>query len=424
MGRLKNAVSAFWRTFKNKTTVTQKDRELLEWLGIDADYEATSEATYFTCLRLLSESMGKMPIKYYQETAEKGKIPAEGDSLTELLSVRPNPLMTPSQFWASTELNCEHHGNAYVWIQRHVERGRVGGRLIYDGLWLMPSNDVSVIMDDAGIFGGKGKLYYSYVDANTGTTYVYPQDDVMHFKTSYSLDGVMGVPVRQKLGSMIDSSIDSQKTLGTLYKNGLTGPMALEFTGELDATRTNKLRERYKEYLEGARNAGNVIPVPEGLKLSPLKMSLTEAQFFELKKYSALQIAAAFGIKPAMLNDESKSSYASAEAQQLAFLVDTMSFRLKSYEEEINYKCLSSKQLSDGYWYRFNEKALLRVDAETQMNILAQGVQNGVYKPNEARNILQLPWTEGGDVLMVNGNYVPITSVGAAYGVLEEGGKA
>jgi HK97 family phage portal protein len=331
--------------------------------------------------------------------------------------------MTPSQFWASVELNCEHHGNSYVWIQRHVERSRIGGQIVYDGLWLMPSNDVSVTMDDAGIFGAKGRLYYSYVDAKTGQTYVYPQDDVLHFKTSFSLDGIMGIPVRDKLGSMIDSSIDSQKTLGNLYKNGLTGPMALEFTGELDKTRMSKLQDRYKEYLEGARDAGNIIPVPEGLKLTPLKMSLTEAQFFELRKHSALQIAAAFGIKPTMLNDSTGTSYANAEAQQLSFLVDTMSFRLKSYEEEINYKCLTDKQIQEGYWYRFNEKALLRVDAKSQMAILSQGVQNGVYTPNEARDALQLPWTEGGDVLMVNGNYVPITSVGAAYGVSQEGGE-
>jgi HK97 family phage portal protein len=423
MGKLKNAIRAFWRTMRNDVTVTQKDRELLEWLGINGDYEETSEATYFTCLRLLSEAIGKMPIKYYQDTPDRGKVRAEADSLTALLSVRPNPVMTPSQFWASVELNCEHHGNSYVWIQRHVERSRIGGQIVYDGLWLMPSNDVSVTMDDAGIFGAKGRLYYSYVDAKTGQTYVYPQDDVLHFKTSFSLDGIMGIPVRDKLGSMIDSSIDSQKTLGNLYKNGLTGPMALEFTGELDKTRMSKLQDRYKEYLEGARDAGNIIPVPEGLKLTPLKMSLTEAQFFELRKHSALQIAAAFGIKPTMLNDSTGTSYANAEAQQLSFLVDTMSFRLKSYEEEINYKCLTDKQIQEGYWYRFNEKALLRVDAKSQMAILSQGVQNGVYTPNEARDALQLPWTEGGDVLMVNGNYVPITSVGAAYGVSQEGGE-
>lgn len=73
MGKLKNAIRAFWRTMRNDVTVTQRDRELLEWLGINGDYEETSEATYFTCLRLLSEAIGKMPIKYYQDTPDRGR---------------------------------------------------------------------------------------------------------------------------------------------------------------------------------------------------------------------------------------------------------------------------------------------------------------------------------------------------------------
>ena len=49
-----------------------------------------------------------------------------------------------------------------------------------------------------------------------------------------------------------------------------------------------------------------------------------------------MQIASAFGIKPVQINDYSKSSYASSENQNLAFLVDTLLFILKQYEEELN----------------------------------------------------------------------------------------
>ena len=48
---------------------------------------------------------------------------------------------------------------------------------------------------------------------------------------------------------------------------------------------------------------------------------------------------------------------------------------------------------------------------------------NRVYTPNEGRHYLDLPSKEGGDILIVNGNYVPLTSVGAAYGVNGKGGK-
>ena len=133
-----------------------------------------------------------------------------------------------------------------------------------------------------------------------------------------------------------------------------------------------------------------------------------------------MQIAGAFGIKPNQINNYEKSSYANSETQQLAFLVDTMSYRLKMYEEEINAKALSPKDVEAGYFVKFNEKAILRTDSKTQMENLAKAVNNGIYTPNEARDYLDVPAKEGGDVLMVNGNYIPITDVGKQY---EKGGE-
>ena len=153
------------------------------------------------------------------------------------------------------------------------------------------------------------------------------------------------------------------------------------------------------------------------MTLQPLSTTLADAQYAELKKYSALQIAAAFGIKPNQLNNYDKSSYSNSESQQLAFLIDTMSYRLTQYEQEINYKCLSDQQRKEGYYYKFNEKALLRTDSKTQKDVIIGYVQNGIYQINEGRDLLDLPAVEGGDVNMVNGTYQPITQIGAAYGI-------
>ena len=50
------------------------------------------------------------------------------------------------------------------------------------------------------------------------------------------------------------------------------------------------------------------------------------------------------------------------------------------------------------------------------MDTICEAVQNGVYTPNEGREFLDLPDKEGGDVLMCNGNYIPITKIGSQYG--------
>lgn len=398
-----------------KPSVGMNDPELLEWLGITpANKNLTGEITYYTCLKMLSETMGKMPLKYYRET-EKGRIRADPTDASRILTARPNPYMTPTTFWSTVEMNCQHYGNGYVWMRRVFNQERYGGSYVILDLWPMQSNYVSVLMDDAGIFGGKGAIYYQYSDPKTGGQYLFKRGEVMHFKTWYSLDGIMGEPVSKILADTVGGAKESQNYMNRLYENGLTASMAMQYTGDLDEERRKKLEQKFAKELSGPKNAGRVVPVPIGLELQPLKMSLTDAQFFELKKYSALQIAGAFGIKPNQINNYEKSSYANSETQQIAFLVDTMAYRLKMYEEEINAQFVLPEEYREGYFYKFNEKSILRTDSKTQMENLAKAVNNGIYTPNEAREYLDKPSKEGGDLLMVNGNYIPITQVGQQY---------
>lgn len=397
------------RIFRNNSdTLGMSNPKLLEWLGIDANMprDKLSEATYFACLKILSESMGKLPLHMLQKT-NKGIIPSDKEQLYNLLKLRPNPYMTSTTFWSTVEMNRNHYGNAYVWK-------RYRGAEIKD-LWIMPSEDVSIVIDNAGLFGKVDKLWYRYIDSKTGKTYVFNHYEVLHFKTSTTFDGITGLPVREILEQTVSGALESQRFMNNLYKTGLTGKAVLEYTGDLDAKAKDRLVKGFEEFASGSKNAGRIIPVPLGMKLVPLDIKLTDSQFFELKKYSALQIAAAFGIKPNQINDYEKSSYASAEAQNLAFYVDTLLYILKHYEEEITYKILSSNLIDQGYHFKFNVNVILRADIKTQMDALAKGVNNGIYTPNEARGYLDQPAEEGGDILMVNGNYIPITQVGEQY---------
>ena len=48
----------------NAAAADMTDERLLEWLGISkTPRKMISEVTYFTCLKMLSETLGKMPIK-------------------------------------------------------------------------------------------------------------------------------------------------------------------------------------------------------------------------------------------------------------------------------------------------------------------------------------------------------------------------
>lgn len=115
--QIKNAWNAMTRP-----TVDMDDDELKEWLGITGTKpDVEKEVTYYTCLKMLSETIGKVPLKYYQETP-KGRIRAEPSKITRLLTVRPNTIMTPTTLWTTTEMNCQHYGNGYIWMRGTFER--------------------------------------------------------------------------------------------------------------------------------------------------------------------------------------------------------------------------------------------------------------------------------------------------------------
>lgn len=411
-----------FKAFMNRDTADLSDQELLGWLGINnTDQDAISEVTYYTCLKMLSETIGKLPLKYYQQT-ERGRMRAEPTTATILMTLRPNPYMTPTVLWTGVERNCQMYGNGYIYIRKQFIRDNYGGRLIFKDMWLMPSQYVSVLFDNQGIFrdDSGSRIFYQFTDPKTGEIYLFRSNEVMHFKTWYSTDGITGQSVADILSDTVGGAKESQNYLNRLYKQGLTASMALQYTGDLDEARRRKLERKFGEAMTGARNAGRVVPVPIGLQLTPLNMTMADAQFMELKKYSALQIAGAFGIKPNQINNYDKSSYSNSETQQLAFLVDTMMYRLKAYEDEINAKVLTEDEIKGRYFYKFNEKAILRTDSKTQMENLSKGVNNGIYTPNEAREYLDMPSEEGGDKLIVNGNYIPLTRVGDQY---EKGGE-
>lgn len=408
MGIARNIMDKIINRFRGSPTKGMTEEDFAEWLGIGyRNKSELREVTYYTCMKILSETMGKLPIKVYEWKKKQGRVRADLDSTSKLLNGRPNPHMTPSIFFATVENNRNHFGNGYVWIQRKISRN--GSENI--GLWIMQSDCVTPIYDNTGIFGGQGKIYYQYTDPLDGEMYVFPEMDVMHLKTSMTLDGLTGIPVRDMLGYVVEGASQSQQYMSNLYKGGMTASMALQYAGEIDDSRIKLLQKKYDKYLSGPKNAGKIVPVPAGMQLQPLNYKLTDAQFFELKKYSALQIAGAFGVKPNQINDYEKSSYANSEMQQLSFLVDTMLFPLKQYEEELTYKLYIGTEKS----CKFNEKAILRTDSKTQMEILAQGVQNGMRKVNEARELLDLPRDPDGDVLLMNGNFIPVKMAGEQY---------
>ena len=408
-----------WRALRGEKSAAARAPDswtrLAEFLGVDdapERREALSEATYYTCLKVLSESFGKMPCKVVQKDAGQGSRAAREHPAWRAVALRPNPYMTAAGFWATMEMNRSHYGNAYALIDRR------GGGL---RLWPLDPAEVTCWYDDTRALSEAPDVWYQW--SAPGGSAVLGSEEVVHVRASDSFDGVVGVPVITHLAATVEGNVDALAVLNRLYGSNLSQKMVLNYTSNISEELAQQMAGLVQEYAQGKlRDKGidNVIPIPLG---TPLNMKLADTQFLDLRRYSAIQIASAFGIKPYQIGDYGKESYSSQSAQALAFYKDTLLWPLEEYEQELTYKLLGDAEQRAGYQFKFNTYSLLRADLESQIDATVKAIAGGLYKPNEGRAYLDLEAAEGGDQLLGNGSLIPLRMAGRQYATDDQGGE-
>lgn len=400
---------------KQGTFKLSEINEIFDREGLADNGGSLSEITYFVCIKVLSESLGKLNNKVYRRT-DKG-IEEVPHYLNGIIGLRPNPYMTASSYNATIEFYRNHYGNAFAFIERGQ---RKDGSIYTKGLHPLNPEYTTILIDNIGLLGTKNAVYIRYTEPKSSETFLFDYEDVLHYRSSIiSPDGFSGMAIRDILHSVLEGKKEADKISRNIYKNGVTGKAVLEYIGDINDGAEKKVLERLEKYASGADNYGKIIPIPLGMKLQPFNINLNDIQFLEIKKFTALEVASAFGIKPNQLNNYEKSSYANSEAQNLSFYVDTLLYILNSYEQEDSYKLLSRNERKDGFFLKRNVKGILRADIKSQMQTLTQAVSTGILTINEARNELDKPKVDGGDVNIVNGTFIGIDDIGKQYGVEE-----
>lgn len=404
-------VNSFKTVFFNSANKEEENKELNkkelkasdfihQFNNENDNYKSESVTTYYTCLKILSESIGKLSIHLYNK--ENSRI--YNHPVIKLLNSRPNEYMSPPTFKSLLEYNRNHYGDSYVYIKRD-KKG------VINGLYPLEYNNTKLIIDNKGILGDI-KIIYKYKN-NNGKEYLIHHRDLLHFKGGLSNNGINGKSVRTVLADTLGGLKASDNFLKKYYKKGLTQKSYLSYTADLNDKEEKRLLERMQRFL----NLENVdfVPLPQSVSLKPFSANLSESQFLQIRQYTSLQIASAMGIKPNQLNDYSTGGYSSSEMQNLTFYIDTLLYILKIYEEELTFKLLTEKEKEAGYHLKFNVATVLRGDLKAQSESLRTYVGAGIMTINEARTFAGLPKIKGGDVNLINGTYVPIADIGKAY---------
>ena len=362
----------------------------------------------YSCVRILSEAVAGLPLHLYQYTDRSSKEKAVDNPLYFLLHDEPNTEMTSFVFRETLMTHLLLWGNAYSQIIRNGK-----GEVV--GLYPLMPDRMTVGRDE------KGRLYYEYMvssdDAKTlkdGTVRLSPYD-VLHIP-GLGFDGLVGYSPIAMAKNAIGLAIAAEEYGSKFYANGATPSGILEYPGTVKEP--DKVRESWNAGFGGSSNAHKIAVLEEGMKYTPISISPNEAQFLETRKFQINEIARIFRVPPHMVGDLEKSSFSNIEQQSLEFVKYTLEPWLVRWEQAMQRSLIPQDDKSK-YFIKFNVDGLLRGDYQSRMQGYATARQNGWMSANDIReleNLDRIPAEDGGDLYLINGNMMPLSMSGAAYG--------
>lgn len=163
----------------------------------------------------------------------------------------------------------------------------------------------------------------------------------------------------------------------------------------------SRLKETWNQMTGGKTSdpskAGQGMLLDGGMKYMPIDMlTLQDTDAAKLKEQTMKRICGLFGVPYAMIG-VGEGKYNNTQTMLDEFYKSTM------YPLLVNVQQKLKQHLFPGYpslCIEFDTRDFLKGAPLDQMNFATAGVTNGIMTPNEAREYLNLPHIEGGDMLV------------------------
>ena len=348
------------------------------------DESALKYLTVLSCIRVLSESVGMMPVNVFQYTKDGGQLVDRQNPLYRVLAVAPNSFQTATEFWEMAVAHLAWRGNFYAF---KVTGG--GGQL----LELIPLKPDSVQVKQSADYS----LEYK-VTTEDGAELTYSKDEIFQIKR-LSLDGITGLSPISYAKEAIGLGLATQTYGSKLFQNGARPGGVLSTEGVLRDDARKRIAESWDECYRGVDNSHKVAILEAGLKFSPISMSSGDIQFLETRKYQRTEICGWFRVPPHMIGDLERSTFTNIEHQSLEFVTQTLGPYLAAIESRIVSDLLTEKEQAQ-YCAKFDVTALLRGDMAGRSAYYTTLANIGALSPNEIRVREGMNPRPGGDVFL------------------------
>lgn len=346
------------------------------WQGYASDTGITVTANnalrvsaVMACVKVISESVGQLPVHLYRRLPEGGKEKAVDHPLYGVLHDLPNDFMTSGELFETACVNLGLGGMSYSWIDRNA-RGEIRSVEPIDP-W-----KVQIWRNE-----GSGRIFYRL----DGEATPVPSEKIWRVR-GWGSDKYVGTPPIDVSREAIALAMAAEKRAASMQKNAMLPSGVVETAAGMGPEALKLLKQHFATTYSGASESGNTLFLDAGMKFTPLSHDATQSQFMEARKFQVLEIARVFRVPPHMIGDLERATFSNIEQQSIEFVVYTLGPWLRRIEQSITRDLILPSERGQ-YFCKFNVNSLLRGDIAARFDAYNKAILSGWLNRNEVREL-------------------------------------
>ena len=349
-------------------------------------------APVLSCVRLISESVGGLPLVLYRENKDGGKDRAADDPLYALLHDQPNEWQSAVEFKTGMTAALVVHGYAAAYVGRDVT-----GRPVE--LIQLPSRNISVRIDAVTM---APTFVASFAD---GRQREFDRSELLYL-------AIPGAEPWRPLSPVIQAKeaiglcLVLESFCASLFGRGAKPSGVLKLKKKATAEILTKLRTSFSNVYGGPGGERTAI-LEEDQDFQQLQLSSVDSQTLEMRHFAVAEIARAFRVPPHMLGELERATHSNAETLGREFISYTLKTYLEIWEGAVRLSLIDPADRGSLH-AEFLTEDLLRGDIQSRFAAYQSAILSGWMTGNEVRALENRPALPGSDVLRAPVNTAPV----------------
>jgi len=373
-------------------TVPVSAKDFLSFFGVQSGNlppvtidSALTVPAVAAAVTFLASSLANLPLHVYRAKEENGE--RYRGPLQRILNEAPNDEWNSYAWRKYMWTQVFTGGRGLSWIERQ------GGTVV--GIWPMDPAATTVRMVNGRriyVFTGKGE---------------YPATDIIDVPFLLKRDQVSSYGPVVMGSKAIQLALAMNDYGSQFFAGGGVPPLSLQGPMPAGPEAMKRAMTDVGRSIDAAKQSDKpVFPIPPGYELKPVGFEPAKGQMTEARLFQVQEIARVYNIPPVFLQDLSKGTFANVEQQDLHLIKHLIAQWAKAFEDELNLKLFGASRNSR--YVEHSLDGLMRGDFLGRMQALAQGVQNAILTPDEARALENRPAKPHGDQLYMQGATAPL----------------